>query len=65
MNDMPETEWIAACARRLQRHWQTVDLLELEALAVELSHDGHLRAMQPADAAVEWLKPVTQSCVTG
>lgn len=59
MNDMPEIEWIAACAHGLQRHWHTVDPLELEAVATELSHDGHLRAMPPSEAAKEWLKPVT------
>ncbi len=56
---MPETEWIAACAHGLQKHWRTVDPEELEAVAAELSHDQHLRVMRPADAAVEWLKPVT------
>lgn len=59
MDDVPETEWIAACAHGLHRHWRTVDPEELEAVAAELSHDQHLRAMRPTDAAVEWLKPVT------
>lgn len=63
MNDMSDTEWIAACAHGLQRHWRTVDPLELEAVAAEISHDGHLRALPPTEAAVEWLKPVTQSYV--
>jgi hypothetical protein len=65
MDDMLETEWIAACAHGLQRHWRTVDPVELEAVATELSHDGHLRAMRPTQAAAEWLKPVMQSDVAG
>lgn len=58
MDEMLETEWIACCANRLRRHWRTVDLVELAAVAEELSHDRRLRAMPPVDAATEWLKPV-------
>lgn len=58
MDELPETEWIAACAHGLQRHWRTVDPLDLEAVATELSHDARLRAMRPGEAANEWLKPV-------
>ncbi|RYH61459.1 MAG: hypothetical protein EON54_10070 [Alcaligenaceae bacterium] len=58
MDPIPETEWIAACAHRLHRHWRTVDPLELEALAEELSHDVRLRAMLPTAAASAWLGPV-------
>ena len=58
MDELPETEWIAACAHGLQRHWRTVDPMELEAVAAELSHDKRLRAMRPTEAATAWLKPV-------
>ncbi|MET1085497.1 MAG: hypothetical protein ABWY12_21045 [Burkholderiales bacterium] len=58
MDPIPKTEWIAAFAHRLQRHWRTVDPLELEALAEELSHDDRLRAMLPTAAASAWLSPV-------
>ena len=58
MDQMPQTEWIAACAHRLHRHWRTVDPRELEALAEEISHDERLRAMLPTAAATAWLGPV-------
>ncbi|MDM0086651.1 MULTISPECIES: hypothetical protein [unclassified Variovorax] len=58
MHSIPETEWVATCAHRLQRHWRSVDPLELEALAAELAHDERLRAMLPTLAASEWLKPI-------
>ena len=57
---MPETEWIAACAHRLHRHWRTVDPGELEAVAEMLSHDEHLRAMWPTAAATAWLSPIEE-----
>ncbi len=63
MDDTPETEWIAACAHGLHRHWRTVDPRELEAVATELSRDERLRAMPPMAAAFEWLRPVTCSQV--
>ena len=58
MDHIPETEWIAACAHRLHRHWRTVDPVELEAVAEELAHDERLRAMLPTAAASAWLGPV-------
>ena len=50
--------WIAACAHRLQQRWRTVDPPDLEAVADQLWHDNHLRAMSPTEAATERLKPV-------
>ena len=56
---MPATLWIAACAHRLQQQWHTVDPLELEDVARDLWRDARLRAMRPEEAAVEWLRPIT------
>ena len=63
MNDLPDTDWIAACAHGLHRHWHSVSAPELEAVAAELSHDQRLRAMPPTEAASEWLKPVALGTV--
>jgi hypothetical protein len=40
------------------RQWRTVDPLQLEALAADLWNDEHLRALPPAAAAVDWLRPI-------
>ena len=58
---MPATLWIAACAHRLQQRWHTVDVLELEDLARDLRRDARLRAMLPDEAAVDWLRPITET----
>ena len=63
MDTLPFNIWIAACAHRLQQRWRTVDPTLLEEVADELWHDPHLRAMPPADAATEWLKPVASENV--
>jgi hypothetical protein len=60
MENVPATLWIAACAHRLQQQWHTVDLLELEDVARDLWRDARLRAMPPEEAAVEWLRPITE-----
>ncbi|RYE42833.1 MAG: hypothetical protein EOP24_30965 [Hyphomicrobiales bacterium] len=58
--------WIAACAHQLQQRWRSVHPSELEAVASELWHDEHLRAMAPAQAATEWLEPVAcKLCAPG
>ncbi|MDH6594048.1 hypothetical protein M2165_003937 [Variovorax sp. TBS-050B] len=59
MEPLPATLWIAACAHRLQQRWHTVDPLELEDVARELWRDARLRAMSPAEAAADWLRPIT------
>ncbi|MEZ2292580.1 hypothetical protein [Variovorax sp. RCC_210] len=56
--NMPATLWIAACAHRLQQHWHSVDVVELEDMARVLWRDERLRAMWPEDAAADWLRPV-------
>ena len=61
MENMPATLWIAACAHRLQQRWHTVDALELEDLARDLRRDARLRAMLPDEAAVDWLRPITET----
>jgi hypothetical protein len=58
MDDTPSELWIAACAHRLQQRWRTVDPLQLEQVAEDLWNDAHLRRMAPAQAAMEWLKPL-------
>jgi len=51
--------WIALCAHRLQRQWRTVDPEQLDEVAGDLWSDERLRRLAPADAAVDWLRPVT------
>jgi len=51
--------WIGACAHQLQRRWRTIDPDELEAQAVALWRIERLRSLTPAEAAAEWLRPVT------
>lgn len=55
----PENVWIAACAHELAKRWRTVDPEQLEGVAEDLAHDQRLRDMPPADAAVEWLRPIS------
>ena len=58
MNVVPERTWVAAFSHRLQRQWPTVNPAQLEELAAALCRDTHLRALEPTDAAAEWLRPV-------
>ncbi len=60
MDNMPANLWIAACAHRLQQQWHTVDPRDLEEVAHDLWRDERLRAMAPDEAAVDWLKPITE-----
>ena len=59
--NLPENVWIAACAHELAKRWRTVDPEQLEGVAEDLAHDHHLREMPPAEAAVEWLRPISTS----
>lgn len=61
MENMPAALWIAACAHRLQQRWHTVDALELEEVARDLRRDARLRAMLPDEAAMDWLRPITEA----
>jgi len=56
MEESSRTTWVARCSHRLRERWRTVDLESLEDLARELWADERLRARQPEDAAVEWLR---------
>jgi hypothetical protein len=60
MDTVPVNLWIAACAHRLQQQWHTIDPLELEDVARDLWRDERLRAMQPDEAAMDWLKPISE-----
>ena len=58
---MEREDWIAVCAHQLQRQWRTVDPDQLDEVAADLWLDERLRAMAPAKAAVEWLRPLLMS----
>lgn len=60
MENLPATLWIAACAHRLRQRWHSVDALELEEVARTLRRDARLRAMLPDEAALDWLRPITE-----
>ena len=49
-------DWISLCSARLQKQWPTVDPTRLDDLAIDLSRDALLRAMDPERAAVDWLR---------
>jgi hypothetical protein len=53
------SQWIAKCAERLHERWQTVEVAQLEEVAVGIWQDTSLRCMEPDDAAAAWLKPVS------
>lgn len=52
------TTWLHRVATRLQAQWPTVDPQQLDDVALDLWRDERLRAMQPEEAAVAWLRPV-------
>ncbi len=54
-------QWIDAVALRLQQRWPTVDPEQLAEVACDLLKVPELRAMLPAQAAAEWLRPVEQA----
>lgn len=51
-----DNDWIARCAARLRRTWPTLAEADLEDAARALHDDPKLRAMQPEQAAVAWLR---------
>lgn len=57
--DIPTDMWVYYCAKRLKRHWRTVDPAQLDELAEDLAKDVRLRRMSPMAAAALWLEPVT------
>ena len=58
MDDIAANTWVAACAHHLQKHWRTVDPVQLEEAARELLNNAQLQPLAPADAAALWLRPV-------
>ena len=55
MDSIAANTWIAACAHHLQKHWRTVDPVQLEEVAKELLEN---KPLEPADEAALWLQPV-------
>ncbi|RZT93723.1 hypothetical protein EV670_3276 [Rivibacter subsaxonicus] len=53
---MDTLEWIFRCAMRLREQWPRADEVELADTARDLSLQEHLRALEPEDAAVAWLR---------
>lgn len=64
MDELTPTQWITKCAERLHERWQTVETAQLEEVAVEIWQNRNLRAMEPAEAASSWLKPISGSLST-
>lgn len=60
MDSLLPTEWIAQCADRLHDHWVTVHPAQLQEVAVDIWKNDVFRAMEPVEAAVLWLTPVSQ-----
>jgi hypothetical protein len=58
METLTPSQWIAACARKLNERWRTVDTEQLEEVAMDIWQDARLRSMEPSEAAVVWLLPV-------
>lgn len=58
MNQTEPEIWIAACAHCLQKHWRTIDPVQLKDVARELLEHNPLGPIKPADAAALWLRPV-------
>jgi hypothetical protein len=56
MQQLQASEWIDQCSKRLQDHWRTVDPVQLDDVAIGLWSEPRWRALQPEDAAVEWLR---------
>ena len=58
MPTTPASEWITHVSDCLQERWKTIDPARLDDLAADLWRDEALRAMEPREAADEWLRPV-------
>lgn len=61
MQANPSGDWLSTVSALLQQQWPTVDPTRLDEVALDLWRDEHLRAMEPATAATEWLRPVNAS----
>ena len=56
MQALHASEWIDRCSKRLQEHWRTVEPAQLDDVAIELWGVPRWRALEPEQAALEWLK---------
>lgn len=52
---MDAQEWEERCAYRLHRHWPSVERDDLLHVAESLRAEARWSAMEPAEAAVQWL----------
>lgn len=53
---MSTDDWTQQCVERLHLQWPSVDRQDLEHLAGALHAEERWRAMEPVDAAVQWLR---------
>ena len=53
---MDSKEWIARCSARLHAQWPTLDRETRDEVAGELWAQERWRALEPEQAAVEWLR---------
>ena len=53
---MNATEWTFRCAAQLHEQWPRVPHEDLENLAEALMKEDRWRAMEPSEAAVQWLR---------
>ncbi len=53
---MNENQWAQQCAARLHEQWPRVDREDLEHLAEALLMEDRWRVMEPAEAAIQWLR---------
>jgi hypothetical protein len=52
---LPRADWVLRCSDRLRARWR-VEADERDEIAAELWSDERWRAMEPEDAAAEWLQ---------
>lgn len=59
MTTLLPSQWIAECAVKLRERWPTVDQAMLEEVAMDLWMDPDFRGLEPAEAAADWLMPIS------
>ena len=55
-DNLPDTKWVAQCARRLREQWPHANPTSIDETAAELWHDEALSVLAPVDAAITWLR---------